>query len=151
MQVDFGFNPSPFGGSGGGGGFDFMFTLVPILIVIGFVVVIVGVIGRSARYMKNASSPRDTHFAKIISKRMDVRHSSSHNHMNDSIHSSSSSHTYYFITLEFENGHRQEYLDVKSLYGLVAEGDVGYAAVQGDWIVAFERKVEQNVQDRPRF
>jgi hypothetical protein len=55
----------------------------------------------------------------------------------------SSSRTYYYITLEFDNGSRQEYLDVKNLYGLVAEGDVGYAAVQGDWIVAFERDVSQ--------
>jgi len=52
---------------------------------------------------------------------------------------SHSSRTYYYITLEFDNGTRREYLDVKNLFGLVAEGDTGYAATQGDWIVAFER------------
>jgi hypothetical protein len=35
-------------------------------------------------------------------------------------------------------------MDVKNLYGLVAEGDVGYAAIQGDWIVAFERNIPQD-------
>lgn len=60
---------------------------------------------------------------------------------------SSSSRTYYYITLEFDNGVRQEFLDVKNLYGLVAEGDAGYAAIQGDWIVAFERDMSQHQGD----
>lgn len=147
--MDFGFSPSPFGG--GDGGFSFIFSIFPVIFVIILAIVVIGFISSGARYVKNASSPRDSHFVKIVSKRMDVRHHSSHNNMNDSIHSSSSSHTYYYITLEFENGRRQEYLDVKNLYGLVAEGDVGYAAVQGDWIVAFERRMEQSGQERSRF
>lgn len=131
------FGTSPFGGDGFGGGSDFMFTLVPIIIAIIFVVMIVGIIGSGVRYAKNARSPRETSFARIVSKRMDVRHSTSQ-HGDNNMHSTSS-RTYYYITLEFDNGDRQEYLDVKNLYGLVAEGDTGYAAVQGDWIVAFER------------
>ncbi|MOA47284.1 hypothetical protein D3C78_1699050 [compost metagenome] len=69
---------------------------------------------------------------------MDVRHHTNHHHDDNFAHSSSS-RTYYYITLEFDNGERCEYLDVKSIYGLVREGDTGYAATQGDWIVAFER------------
>ncbi|WP_258956142.1 DUF2500 domain-containing protein [Paenibacillus barengoltzii] len=99
-------------------------------------------ISSGVRYVKNARSPRETRYARIISKRMDVRHHSSHMGQHNAIHRSSS-RTYYYITLEFDNGSRQEYLDVKNLYGLVAEGDVGYAAVQGDWIVAFECDVSQ--------
>lgn len=146
--MDTGFGPSSFGGGGFGpsGGFDFMFTLVPILIVIGFVVVIALFVANGARYVKNARSPRDSRYVKIVSKRMKVGHS--HHSNDDDMHSSS--HTYYYITLEFENGERREFLDVKNLYGLVAEGDVGYAAIQGDWIVAFERQIPQG-QNHPQF
>ncbi|WP_127490909.1 DUF2500 domain-containing protein [Paenibacillus glycanilyticus] len=116
-------------------GFDLMITIIPIVIVIGFVIVIGTVIYRGAKYVQNATSPKESTFAKVVSKRMDVRQSS-HNHDG---HVSHSSHTYYYITLEFVNGERQEFLDVKNLYGLVVEGDTGYAATQGEWIVAFER------------
>ncbi|GIO57278.1 hypothetical protein J21TS7_55960 [Paenibacillus cineris] len=135
--------PPPFGG--GGFSFDFMFTLVPVLIGIVFVIVIVGIIMNGARYVKNARTPRSSVYARVISKRMDIRHHSGSHHDNGSgfVNSSSSSRTYYYITLEFDNGERVEYLDVKNLYGLVAEGDAGYAAVQGDWIVGFERDVRQ--------
>ncbi|HEY4391190.1 MAG TPA: DUF2500 domain-containing protein [Paenibacillus sp.] len=129
-----GFGPSPFGGIG-----NFMFTGIPIFIGIIFVVVIIMFIVNGAKYVKNVTSTRESTFVKIVSKRMDVRHSSNMNDHN----SFSSSHTYYYITLEFENGERKEYLDVKNIYGLVAEGDEGYAAIQGDWIVAFERSIPQ--------
>ncbi|KOP65368.1 hypothetical protein AMS62_08955 [Bacillus sp. FJAT-18019] len=127
-----------------GGGFDFMFTLVPIIIGIGFVVVIGGLIFNGTRYVKNAKSPRTSKYAWVVSKRMDVRHHTNHhNDNNGMMHSSNSSRTYYYITLEFDNGERKEFLDVKNLYGLVVEGDTGYAAIQGDWIVAFEREMQQ--------
>jgi len=125
-----------------GGGFNIMFTIVPILVVIGFVVVIIGIIFNGARYVKNASSPKQSTFARVIAKRIDVRnHTSHHNHANGAMHPVHSSRTYYYITLQFDNGERKEYLDVKSLYGLLAEGDEGYAQIQGDWIVAFERRM----------
>ncbi|MCR8636584.1 DUF2500 domain-containing protein [Paenibacillus radicis (ex Xue et al. 2023)] len=124
-----------------GGGFEVMFTIVPILIVIGFVIVIVGIITNGARYFKNAKAPRQSVFARVVAKRMEVRnHTSHHSNSNGGMHPVNSSRTYYYITLEFDNGERKEYLDVKSLFGLVVEGDEGYAAVQGDWIVAFERE-----------
>ena len=125
-----------------GGGFDFMFTLVPILIAVGFVLVIVTMIAGGVSYMKNARSPRETVYGRVVNKRMEVRHRSGHHHHHDGAvhHTPGSSRTFYYITLEFDNGERKEYLDVKSLSGLVVEGDEGYASVQGDWIVAFERK-----------
>lgn len=134
------FSPSP----SFGGGSDFMFTLVPILIIIGFIVVIIGVISNGARYVKNAQSPQTSMYARIVSKRMEVRTHADHNHNNDMMHSNHSSRTYYYITLEFDNGERKEYLDVKNLFGLVVEGDTGYAAIQGEWIVAFERELESH-------
>lgn len=122
-----------------GGGFGFMFTLVPLFIGIVFVIVIIGLISNGARYMKNARSPRSSAYARIVSKRTEVRGRTNHHHHDGMMHTSNSSRTYYYITLEYDNGERKEYLDVKNLYGLVMEGDTGYAAVQGDWIVAFER------------
>ena len=126
---------------GGPGGMGIMFTLVPIFIVIVFVAVIVGLVVNGARYVKNATSEKESVYARVVSKRMDVRnHANHHDNGNGAMHAGYSSRTYYYITLEFENGDRREYLDVKNLYGLVVEGDVGYAAVQGDWIVRFERQ-----------
>ncbi|GLX67715.1 DUF2500 domain-containing protein [Paenibacillus glycanilyticus] len=116
-------------------GFDLMFTIVPIIIVIGFVIVIGTVVFRGIKYAKNATSPKESVFARVVSKRMDVRQNS-HNHNGQISHSS---RTYYYITLEFDNGERQEFMDVKNLFGLVAEGDTGYAATQGEWIIAFQR------------
>lgn len=124
-----------------GGGFGIMFTIVPILVVIVFVIVIVSIITNGARYFKNARSPRQSVFARVVAKRMEVsNHTSHHSNGNGGVHPVNSSRTYYYITLEFDNGERKEYLDVKNLFGLVVEGDEGYAAIQGDWIVAFERE-----------
>jgi hypothetical protein len=127
-----------FGSPGPGGGFEIMFTIVPIFIVIIFIIVIGGIIFSIVRYVKNASSPKESTFVSVVAKRMEVRH---HSHPNNDIHHSNSSRTYYYITLEFDNGERKEYLDVKQLYGLVVEGDTGFAQIQGEWIVAFERSV----------
>jgi hypothetical protein len=124
-----------------GGGFGIIFTIVPILIVIVFLIVIVGILTNGVRYFKNVRSPRQNIFARVVIKRMEVRnHTSQQSNGNNGMHPVHSSRTYYYITLEFDNGNRKEYLDVKNLYGLVVEGDRGYAAIQGDWIVAFERE-----------
>jgi len=129
------FSPGPFGGSG------FMFTLMPILILIGAFVVFALVAYGIAGHIRNARAPRRTVYARVAAKRMEVSGSSHvHHHADGTPHHHFSSRTDYYITLEFENGERREFLDVKNLYGLVVEGDVGYAAIQGDWIVAFERQ-----------
>ncbi|MBH5319938.1 DUF2500 domain-containing protein [Paenibacillus sp. GSMTC-2017] len=118
-----------------------MATLFPILFVIVFVF-IVGAIGYSVmNHFRNSRAPQQSSYARIVAKRMDVQHSSTMHSNNDNNfgHTTSSSRTYYYITLEFDNGSRQEFLDVKGLSGLVVEGDAGYAATKGEWIVAFER------------
>lgn len=121
--------------------FGLLFTIVPIIIVIGFVAVFSGMAVNGVRYMKNARAAKESVYARVVAKRMDVRNRTTHhNNGNGAMHTGHSSRTYYYITLEFDDGSRREYLDVKNLYGLVVEGDAGYAAVQGDWIVAFERQ-----------
>lgn len=140
------FGGSSFGGSsfgGMGGGFELMSTVFPILFVIVFIIIIGGIIYGITNHVKNSTAPQETSYARIVSKRMDVKHHTNHHHHNNvgTGHMSHSSRTYYYITLEFDNGTRKEFLDVKNLFGLVAEGDTGYAATQGEWIVAFERNI----------
>jgi Protein of unknown function (DUF2500). len=132
------------------GGFDFMFNLMPIIILIGFVVVFAMIVYGIAGHVRNASAPRKTVYARIAAKRMEVSGSPNlHHHADGSVHHGFRSRTHYYITLEFENGERREFLDVKNLYGLVVEGDVGYAAIQGDWIVAFERQPLAHMERNP--
>src|SRR5690606_24754974 len=95
-------------------------------------------------HFKNAKAPKESSYVRIVSKRMDVRHHTNHHNHDNIGHATSSSRTYYYITLEYDNGQRKEFLDVKNIYGLVTEGDTGYAARQGDWIVAFERIYQHN-------
>jgi len=127
-----------------GGGFDAMFTIIPVLVGIVFVIVIVSLVMRGANYVKNTNSPRESIFVRVVAKRMEVRSTANHHHEGGgAMHTS---RTYYYITLEFDNGERKEYLDVKNLYGLVVEGDQGYASIQGDWVVAFTRSMDPNGQ-----
>ncbi|MCM3749392.1 DUF2500 domain-containing protein [Paenibacillus pasadenensis] len=119
-------------------GMNIMFTIVPIIIGIGFIFIFAMIIASAVKWARNTNSPVNTVYATIISKRTEVSGSSG-SHFNNSIHTRGSTRTHYYVTLELENGQRQEFLDVKKLYGLVVEGDEGYAQVQGEWIVAFER------------
>ncbi|REK71394.1 DUF2500 domain-containing protein [Paenibacillus paeoniae] len=137
-MFDFGPGPSM---PGRGGGFDFMFTAVPIIIIIGFIIVFGAILYSAVNHFRNARAPQENTYARVVTKRMEVKshNTHQHHHENQIGHTTSSSRTYYYITLEFDNGTRKEYLDVKGLYGLVVEGDAGYAAIKGDWIVAFER------------
>jgi len=126
-----------------GGGFGFLFSVAPILIVLIFAVAIVSAMKDGARYIRNAHAPRETVYGRVVNKRMEVRHRAGHHHHHPDgtvHHVPGTSRTFYYITLELDNGERREYQDVKNLSGLVVEGDEGYASVQGDWIVAFERK-----------
>lgn len=136
-MIDFGFSPM-----GGGGLFSLVSTLFPIIFIIGFGIIIAMFISNGVKYAQNKRSPQESVFATVVSKRTYVEHHSSH-HADDHMHSSTS-RTHYYITLQFDNGQRKEYLDVKNLYGLVVEGDTGYALVQGEWIVAFERSRERS-------
>lgn len=131
-----GFGPDP---SFGDTGFSFMFNIFPVLFFLVFAFIIGGIIFSIVKHMRNSRSPEETAYATVIAKRMDVRQYSNHDDNNEFGHSTSSSRTYYYITLQFDNGVRKEFLDVKNLFGLVVEGDRGYAATKGEWIVAFER------------
>ena len=49
--------------------------------------------------------------------------------------------TNYYISLEFPDGTRAEFVDKKRLYGILVEGDEGIASIQGEWLVDFSRNM----------
>lgn len=71
----------------------------------------------------------------IVSKRISVSH---HNHINDN-HNHSSSSTTYYITFEFINGERSEFVVKGKDYGLMVEGDKGTLSFQGSRFIRFDR------------
>lgn len=140
MNVNFGHS------LGGGPGFMFSLisTLFPFIFLAVLGIIIYTLVRNGARYRQNAKAPQQTYYATVVAKRMEVTHHTNHQlHNHGEPHAlpatTSSSRTHYYITLEFDGGDRREFLDVKRLYGLVVEGDTGYALLQGEWIVGFER------------
>lgn len=47
--------------------------------------------------------------------------------------------TTYFVTFEFPDGQREEFMVRGDEYGLLAEGDTGVLQSQGSWYKGFER------------
>ena len=133
---------SPFGG-----GFDFMATVIPVVVVIGFIVVIGMIIFKAIKggieWNSNNNSPVLTVNAKVVTKRTAVsRHRHHHyGHGNGGhIHHDSASTTYY-ATFEVESGDRIELKVSDKEYGMLADGDVGKLTFQGTQYKGFERIV----------
>ena len=126
---------------------DPMFQIVPIFMGIIFVIVIGGilfsVIKGIGQWQKNEQSPKLIVPAVVKSKRMDVsRRSNMHDH-GDNHHHSSSSHTRYYVTFEFESGDRKEFHVSGQEYGLLAEDDLGKLTFQGTRYLGFDRIVKE--------
>jgi len=135
-----------------GDGMGIMFTIVPVIIGIGFVVVIGTIIYRAIQggkeWSSNNNSPVLTVLSKVVAKRMAV---SSHNHHSNGMHmhqhhgtpmtthSTSSSTTTYFATFEVESGDRMELKVPDKEYGILVEGDEGKLTFQGTRYKGFER------------
>ncbi len=124
-------------------GFDsFMFTLVPLIVMVGFVVVIgviiISFIQGAKEWNKNNNSPVLNVKAKVVTKRTDVRHHTHHHGTDNAAHHSSSSTTYY-TTFEVESGDRMELHVPDSEYGLLVEGDMGELTFKGTRYKGFER------------
>lgn len=115
-----------------------LFTIVPVFVVIIFIFVIVIIAvtfaTSTAQWRRNNLSPRLTVPAKIVTKRVDTRHT---HPANDSFPNTSTST--YFITFEFDSGDRQEFTVQGEDYGLLAEGDTGRLTFQGKRFLSFER------------
>lgn len=126
---------------GFGGGFDLMFTIVPVLVCIGFVVVIgmmiVSAVRGASQWKKNNDSPVLIVETEIVAKRADVRYYRHGGH-NDTMSHPRSSTTYY-VTFQVESGDRMELLVPDGEYGLLVEGDRGKLTFQGTRYLGFER------------
>ncbi|AXI08165.1 DUF2500 domain-containing protein [Oceanobacillus zhaokaii] len=123
---------------------NLMFQIVPIFIGIIFVIVIGGILFSAfkgtGQWYKNEQSPKLSVPAKVKSKRADIsRGTNMHHHDNDHYHSSST-HTSYFVTFEFESSDRSEFLVSGKEYGLLSEDDIGMLNFQGTRYLGFERK-----------
>lgn len=138
MMMDSGFGFSSFDS------FDsIMFTIVPVIVVIGFIVVIgsfiVMAVRGTAQWHRNNQSPRLTVDAELVSRRTEVStfHHGGHNGT-DMCHTSSS--TTYYVTFQVDSGDRMEFSVSGQEYGLLAEGDRGKLTFQGTRYLGFERE-----------
>lgn len=116
-------------------GFFVIFFIIFALILGMFVV---GIIKGAKQWNTNNNSPVLTVVAKIVAKRIDVRHSSSSLNNDNGMHSSSTS-TKYFITFEVESGDRLEFEVSGDEYGVLIEGDQGKLTFQGTRFKGFQR------------
>ena len=112
-----------------------LFTIVPIIVGIGFVIVIGILIISAAKglntWTTNNNSPILTVPAAIVAKRTEVSGGG---------HDTSAS-TSYYATFELENGERVELRVSGKVYGSFVEGDNGTLTYQGTRYHQFERKL----------
>jgi hypothetical protein len=116
-----------------------MFTIVPVIVMIGFVVIIsvfiMAAIKGAKQWKYNNAQPVLTVEAKVISKRMDIsRHNHSHD---DNIHHHTS--TTYYVAFEVKSGDRMEFHVSGQEYGLLVENDTGELTFQGTRYLGFNR------------
>lgn len=126
--------------SGFGFGPNLLDFILPVFVIVIFTIVIGAfifiIIAGVKQYLKNEASPILTVDAKIVTKRVDVRHSSS---TNDNMHTTSSSSTSYYITFQVESNDRIEFSISSKEYGLLAENDIGKLTFQGTRFLGFQR------------
>lgn len=123
-----------------GGFFGIMGIIFPLIFIVVLGLILFTAFKGIKQWSHNNKQPVLTVNAKIVSKRMDVKHRS--NHHND--HVSHSSHTYYYATFEVESGDRMEFGLSGHDYGMLAEGDEGRLTFQGTRYLGFQRvRLEQ--------
>lgn len=126
-----------------------MFSIVPVLVVIGFVVVIgmfvVTAVRSAKQWHENNQSPVLEVRAKVVSRRTDV----TYHHHHDADHMAmdhTTSSTDYYVTFEVASGDRMELALSGQEYGLLAEQDEGMLKFQGTRYLGFTRgAAQQNV------
>lgn len=121
---------------------DSMFTIVPVLVVLGFIVVVGLILYRLAKsanqWRRNNASPILTVDATVVTKRADV-HSYHHAATANSAAMSDYTNTQYFVTFEVQSGDRMELNVSDAEYGMLAEQDQGRLTFQGTRYLGFER------------
>lgn len=126
-----------------GGGF--MFGVVPVLVTVGFVVVlgliIVQAVKGVSQWNRNNQSPVLSVYATVVTKRANTSYHHHHNADNAAMSHTSSSTTYY-VTFEVESGDRMELKMTGEQFGLIAEGDKGRLTFQGTRYLDFDRTTQ---------
>ncbi len=116
--------------------FDFLFNIMPFFFFIVFGIVITGfiVFGIKAfsEWTRNNSQPVTAGHAMVMDKRTHVWGGGHHHHH----HGSSTS---YYVTFEFEDGERQEFMVSGKVYGQITQGDTGTLTYQGTRFHDFQR------------
>lgn len=104
------------------------------LVVALMIIVVVALMGYLFfRWRRAKTAPLQRIPAMVLDKRMKV---SSGDH----------SHTYYYVTLEFRGGKRQEYNAEGKLYGLINHDDMGVAYTKDRWLLDFRRLAVERSQ-----
>ncbi len=123
-----------------GGGF--MFGAVPVLVTVGFVVVlgliIVQAVKGVSQWHRNNQSPVLSVYATVVTKRSNTSHHHHHN-ANNAAMSHTTTSTIYYVTFEVESGDRMELKMTGEQFGLIAEGDKGRLTFQGTRYLDFDR------------
>ena len=113
-----------------GGGFEIVFFLIFGVIA---VMILVTLFRGLSQWNKNNHSPRLTVEARVVTKRQNISHHHSGDHM-------STTSSRYYVTFQVESGDRMELQMTGPEYGMLAEGDRGRLTFQGTRYVSFERE-----------
>lgn len=113
-----------------GGGFEIVFFLIFGVIA---VMILVTLFRGLSQWNKNNHSPRLTVEARVVTKRQNISHHHSGDHM-------STTSSRYYVTFQVESGDRMELQMTGPEYGMLAEGDRGRLTFQGTRYMSFERE-----------
>lgn len=120
-----------------------IFASIPIIFAIIFLLVIGSIIYQIIASVRessyNRSQPKVATVARIVSKRVDVRHHSTPSGNPDMHHHHTSSRSTYYVTFEMDTGDRLELRIPDNQYGYLVEGDQGTLVFQGRKFIQFDR------------
>lgn len=116
---------------------DGFFSIFFLLFIVAFVailgMILVTFVRGLSQWNKNNHSPRLTVEARVVTKRQNVSHHHSGDHM-------STTSSWYYVTFQVKSGDRMELQMTGPEYGMLAEGDRGRLTFQGTRYVSFERE-----------
>lgn len=114
-------------------------AIVPMIVIIGFIVVlstyIVRLITGAKEWNRNNRSPVLSVEATVVAKRVDVSHQTHHHEE----HRHRSTSTSYHVTFELASADRMELSVSGREYGMLVEGDFGKLTFQGTRYKGFAR------------
>jgi hypothetical protein len=114
-----------------------MFTIVPVIIGVGFVVILVVIVVGArkgiAEWADNNSKPVLSERARVVAKRSETSG-------NVNTNTGGNVATWYYVTFELPTRDRKEFSIRGKEYGMLSEGDEGTLTYQGTRYHGFQRK-----------